>query len=234
MAENETKTPPASAAPPPAAQAAAPAAEDAPQQAKAGKTLGRLKDLNLWSQTKELFQDLFSHDRPTRRMASYFTASIAGVIVVLVAGSIYFTDLRKNLAANLSATGEQGKNLNEFFQRKSDEAKRKNSIQSLGTFTVELKSAEPKQDAERAQGVMNLADLEIVVQCDEKTTCEFIEERMPLVRNEVTGVFVALDRDELLSREGKHRLRKKLIDKLNAWLPKGKVIDLFFDKLIVS
>jgi flagellar basal body-associated protein FliL len=50
----------------------------------------------------------------------------------------------------------------------------------------------------------------------------------------MTNVFVALDREDLLSREGKRKLKNIIIKKLNGWLPHGKVEDLHYSKLLVS
>lgn len=201
-------------------------------ESKAGKAFGRIKGASFWKTLGDLFSDLFSPDRPTRRMALGFALSVIGIVAVIVIGGKYFIDLRRQLHA-LSDTGEQGKNLGEFIKKQSEEAKRKFSSQNLGAFTVELKGPDGKP-AKAAPGVMNLAEIEIVVDCDEKETCEFIEDRMPVVRNEVTNILTAMDRTELLSKDGKAHLRSRIITRLNMWLPRGHIEALYFNKLVIS
>ena len=161
------------------------------------------------------------------------------MIGVLVLGGIYFNQIRedKKLLTPITATGEQGKNFGDFIKKQSEEAKLRHSTQSLGVFSIELKG--PPKDAEgntpkRAKSVMDLAEVEIIVECDEKETCEFIEDRMPLVKNEVTGLFTAMEREDLLSREGKRKLQNRILSKLNLWLPTGKIQKVYFTKLIIS
>src|SRR6185312_11573456 len=129
-------------------------------------------------------------------------------------------------------TGDQGQNLDDFIAKQAELAKRKFSVQSLGSFTVEIKT--PKEETHRAAGVMNLADLEIVVECDVKSTCDFVEGRTAQIRNLVTDVLVPMEREDLLSKSGKAALKKKIIEKINSWLPAGKIENLYFDKLVVN
>jgi flagellar basal body-associated protein FliL len=233
---------PASGAAPGAAPAAATPAETAHDKAaaaaakaqavaeKAKKALGNLKHSGAWNHAVGITKDLISSDQPTRKMARYFFVSVAGIVFVLVASGIYFHDVRLKLKA---ASTEQGKNLGDFLAKQAEEAKLKFTSQSLGTFSIELKTADGVQ-GKRSQGVMNLAEIEIVVTCDEKETCDFLEDNMPQVRNQLTDVFTAMERDDLLSKEGKRRLKGRVLQKLNLWLPKGKIENLYFDKLVVS
>lgn len=172
-------------------------------------------------------------------MARYFIFSVAGVIGVLILAGIYINQVRdeRKLLNPITDTGEEGRNFGDFIKKQADEAKLRHSTQSLGVFSIELKA--PPKDADgntpkRSKSVMDLAEVEIIVECDEKETCDFIEDRMPLVRNEVTGLFTAMERDDLLSREGKRKLRNKIQAKLNLWLPSGKVQNIYFTKLIIS
>ena len=60
------------------------------------------------------------------------------------------------------------------------------------------------------------------------------QDNLDQVRNQITNVLLPLERDQLLSREGKKKLKKALIERLNVWLPKGKVDDVFFSKLLLG
>lgn len=163
-------------------------------------------------------------------MAAFFALSLLGV-VVMGGAMIRYLWIRTGATAIVTDDTETGKHLGEFLQRQSEEAKAKTLVQSLGSFTVELKAIPGSLSA---PGVMNLAQVEIVVQCDTKETCAYIDRNQAPAKNQVIGVFISLDRDELLSREGKKRLRRKLIERLNSWLQNGRIEDVFFSKLIVS
>ena len=65
---------------------------------------------------------------------------------------------------------------------------------------------------------MNMAEVEIQVQCDKKETCDFLDGQSAKVKDEVTQVFTAMERDELLSKEGKKKMKRKIIDRLNLFL----------------
>ena len=233
MATETPTTPAQGPGTPAAAPSPAPGPAAAQQVArKTKKAFTGIKKLGIWPQLGELLRDLFSPDRRTRRVARYFVLSVLGVAGVLIAGGVHLKELRDQMEMQLTNTGDQGRNLGDFIAKQAEEAKRKFSIQSLGTFTIEIKA--PDGQTRRPPGVMNLADLEMAVQCDSKPTCDFVEDRMSQIRNLVTDVFVPMDREELLSREGKHRLKKQIMDKINDWLPRGKIQDLYIDKLIIS
>lgn len=180
---------------------------------------------------REVFMGIRSPDIPTRNAALLFILSLVGIVFVLIMGGTYFWQSRKLMHDKLANTGEAGKNLGDFIKKQSDEAKRKFSFQSLGTFNIELKPIDPET---KAKGVMNMAEVEIEVQCDKKETCDFLEGQSAKVKDEVTQVFTATERDELLSKEGKKRMKKKIIDRLNLFLTEGRVEDLFFSKLIIN
>jgi flagellar basal body-associated protein FliL len=109
--------------------------------------------------------------------------------------------------------------------------KRFSSTLGLGTFTVELKEVPGHAGA---WAVMNLAEVEIFIECDGSETRSYLDEHLTLARDQVTGVFTALNREDLMTREGKAKLRRLIIKKLNEILPQGKVEELYFSKLLVS
>lgn len=80
----------------------------------------------------------------------------------------------------------------------------------------------------------NIAELELVVECDSPDTHTYIEENLVQARNQLTDIFLSMERDDLLSREGKRKLKKRLIERLNGWMPRGKIQNVFFAKLVVA
>ena len=192
----------------------------------------RLEQRWIWvrNHLREILGGLKSTDRPTRRMSALFLLSFVALIFVAGYGAVYFFNAGKNTAEKFE-NNEQAKSLSELFKKQAEEAKRRNTLQTLGTFTVELKAV---PGITRPVGVTNLAIVEMVVECDSRETCVYVEDNVDAARNQVTNVFVAVDRDDLLSREGKRKIKKQVTEKLNLWLPHGRIESLFFSKLVLS
>jgi flagellar basal body-associated protein FliL len=206
-------------------------AEAAAVAAESLKKSSRIAKMKFSGTFGEVIQGLKSPDGPTRRGAMLFVFSLLGIIAVLGFSVRYVWMQRKGLEEQMAQTGEAGKNFGDFIKKQSDEAKQKYSLLSLGTYTINLK---PIEGSKPGPGVMNIAEVEIQIQCDSKETCGLVDDRKTKVRDEVTNLFTAMEREELLSREGKRRLKKKILDQLNSDAPKGKIEDLFFTKLIIN
>jgi hypothetical protein len=100
----------------------------------------------------------------------------------------------------------------------------------LGMFTVDIKE---KAGTPQYPGHLHAAELEVVVQCDSIETRVYLEEHMIQVRNQMVNVLSDLAREDLMSREGKRSIRKHIADKLNAWLPKGRIEEVYFSRLLI-
>ncbi len=179
---------------------------------------------------REIFGGLVSRDAWMRRMSFLFVLSCVGLGTVIWMAAERYRE-QALLAGKGVEEDDTATNLGNLFGRTAEEAKRKYTIQNIGEFTVELRKAEGDL---KVPGVINLAEVELVVECDSKQTCVYVEEHLAQARNQVTNVFVALDREALLSREGKRKIKKMMVEKLNLWLPHGKIENLFFSKLIIS
>ncbi len=190
-----------------------------------------------WSQLHavivEVGRNVRSPDRATRWMSILFFVSLFGMLIVL--GSTFTLLSSVHRGAKKSSTGAQqdqgAEHLSQFIEKQAEEAKEKVDTLEIGNFTVELKRLPNQRDV---PGVMNMAEVDIVVECDNKNTRYYLEDNLVQAKNQITGVFTAIDRDELLTRQGKRQLKKRLLDRLNTWLPKGKVENLFFSKLIIN
>lgn len=178
-----------------------------------------------------LFKGTFSKDGPTRRMSWMFILSLVGLVFVTSYAVRRHYQHGKSFKDQITAVDSGAKNLGAFLEKQSEEAKRKYSSVTIGKFTVDLKNGASER---KISGVMNMVEIEIVAQCDTKSTCDWIEEHALQTKNEITNTLVGLERDDILSKDGKRRLKKALISKLNSWLPAGKVEEVFFSKLVVS
>jgi flagellar basal body-associated protein FliL len=54
------------------------------------------------------------------------------------------------------------------------------------------------------------------------------------VRNQVTNALIDVDRNELIDLEGKRRIRKIILDRLNGWIPEGQLLNVYFSRLMVE
>ncbi len=181
----------------------------------------------VWSKA---FRGLGSRDLSLRWMSLIFLGSWLGIIGVGFFGYQLYHK-RIQYKKELSESELTAKNLSGFFEKQSEHAKRKYTLFGIGDFTVELKPI-PNQKA--VKGVLNMAELELVAECDTRVTCNYLEQHLHRVRDQVASVFFAIDREELVSKEGKKRLRQSIVERINSWLPNGKIQNIFMTKLIVS
>ncbi|HLD99416.1 MAG TPA: flagellar basal body-associated FliL family protein [Bdellovibrionota bacterium] len=197
-----------------------------PRNARAEKYSRAVRDVIV-----QMFEAVRGGDLPSRRMAILFFIGVLGVAIVLsivYERYIRYQDLRKYQS---TAAEQTSKNLGEFIQKQAEHAKHKFSTLTLGKFTVDIA---PIDSPPPARGVNSVAEVEIVIECDSKETRYFIEDNLARAQDQITNVFASLTRDDLLSRDGKKKLKARLIEKLNGWLPSGKVEDLFFNDLVIS
>jgi flagellar basal body-associated protein FliL len=183
------------------------------------------------SEVAEVLRGLRSKDRPTRRMAALFVVSFVALLGVMSVSTARWWQQRSERLRIERETDEESRQLGEFLKKQADNARVRNTLQGIGAFTVELAPVPGKKNA---PGVMNLAEIELVVECDVRETCAYVESKATEVRNQVTGVFTVLDREEVLSKDGKRKLKRRLIEKINMWLPKGKIQNVYFSKLVLG
>ncbi|MGZ3687227.1 MAG: flagellar basal body-associated FliL family protein [Bdellovibrionota bacterium] len=222
------------------AQAAAAAALEKAHElrSRAAKFAGPLKkyfgDKNkdsLIFRLPEAYKGVFSEDPGTRWMSLAFTLSTICLVIVFVTGVHHWFFATRSKLRNLHSVAAEGNKINDFINKEAKQSHAIASMIALGTFTVELKKM---PGTEGAYAVMNLAEVDLALQCDDPETRNFIDNHLAETRNQITNLFTAMEREELLSRDGKRRIKRQIMRRLNDWLPKGKVEDLFFTKLVVS
>lgn len=176
---------------------------------------------------KEINHGFVAPDPKTRRMVGVFWINVFCATLVLGLGVRQIASLFGPTAAEIEAA----RVAEELRLQKEEAQRQKEALFNMGTFTIELKYA-PGQ--EKHPGLMNVAEIEIVAECDTGETCSYIEEHLMRARDEMTNVFVPIDRQELLSKNGKRELKQNLIDAINRWLPSGTVRNVHFMKLVVT
>lgn len=185
---------------------------------------------NLLLEIPQLFTSLWSPDGPTRKMSLVFVLSLGCAVIVSSVATQRIWKTKRQL--RLIEEQRKARELHELAEKEAAEQRRKDSVLSLGSFNLELKTV-PSQTRSVGVGVLNMAELEIILMCDGLDTKDYLNQHMIQARNQLTNVFIALDRDELMSQEGKKRLKKSILRKLNSWLPHGKIEDLYFSRLLI-
>jgi len=185
---------------------------------------------NAWDSIGAVVLGVFSRDKSTRRMSFLFIASCIGILALLYSGwNRYMQYLSEKAMSGKGGTGIE--HIGEFFGKQAEETRRRNTTMNLGEFLIELKRDDKTR---KVRGTVNLAHVEFVIECDTRETCVFLTENLAQARNQVTNVLTALDRDDLMTIDGKKRLKKALAERINAWMNKGKIVNIYVTKFIVG
>jgi hypothetical protein len=207
-----------------------PAKSPTPRVSAAARLIGRARAA--WTGLVELARGLRSSDLPTRRMSRLFFTSLLAALTVGTLAVTHARQERRERERLAAEAAERTRRIAELLDRRGDEARRRMTSFELGTFTLELKpSADGPPPGRR---LSNVAEVELVAECDTAEACRRLEHASARVRDEVTDVFTAVEREELLSLAGKAQLKRMLVERLNAWLPEGKVRNVYISKLVVS
>ena len=187
---------------------------------------------NAWRGARSTFADLSrglkSPDRPTRRMSFLFYLSAIGTVIVLGYFLTHFYGIWSDQAGE--RVNEQQENLSRLVERQREAAHSRFSMLDLGKFIIEL-----KPDKGSRARAMNIGELEITIECDGKTTCDRVNAELTRARDMVSTMLLATDRQELLSPEGKRRLKRDILERLNTWLyGVGQVKEVYFTRMLLN
>ena len=171
-----------------------------------------------------------SPDAPTRRMAWVFLLSCLSVIAATTYWVKRWITLRGIAAAYQAERDKDVKAFGEYLGKRAELAKQRYITVSLGTYNAEIK----KDPNWVGRGGLNVAQIDIVAECDSKETAEYVEANLTRFSNQITNVLINVDRDELLSKDGKRRIQTLMIQKMNEILDSGKVERIYFTKLMIS
>lgn len=187
------------------------------------------KKESFWAELPDIFSHLTSQDALTRRVTFLFLVSLLGIGVTTSILLGRYWDSKKAMV--LAEARRQARKIQELLKEEADKAKRIGNVADIGYYTVEMKDIDLSTAAKNTQ---NVGEVEVSVLCDSAETRQFIERNLVRVENEITNVLTPVDREEFLSREGKKKLKQNITRKLNDWLPKGKVEDVYFSRMIVN
>lgn len=180
----------------------------------------------------DIFRSVRSPDQATRKMAIFFFACLLlglffGVRIIQHYRREQVQRREQQLLAEKNA-----KSFQEFLEKERGEQEHKKTfMKSLGDFTLEL-SPDP---GKLPKGVVNVAQIELVAECDTKETADYLERNLAPARDQVNQVLIAVRRDELFLKDGKDKIRKDVAEKLNKWLKgSGKVEGVYIPRLVIN
>jgi flagellar basal body-associated protein FliL len=180
-----------------------------------------------------LLRGLRSSDTKVRGMTVLFLLSLAGAVLLLAAAGARFYQGTKE-RREVERQRDASRSMSEFLTRQAEEKRRRVFTSNLGEFTFELGQGPSEDGAVNQAGVTGLAEVEVIIECDSAETCEYIDRGLASVRDQVTMAFTEVSRDELIQKDGKLRIRKAIVDRVNLALPRGKVVNAFFGRLVID
>jgi flagellar basal body-associated protein FliL len=175
---------------------------------------------------------MFSKDGKTRLTTVIFWTSVILLLVVGKTAARKFSEVRHFQKYGMNEAQLANKQRLEALALAERERKANVIQTTLGDFNFEL-VPEPGHSSKR--GILNNAEIEIVVVCESREICDTILKRITEARNEITNALTPLGREELLSRDGKKRVKRTVVERLNKWLGQdGLVIDIFFNRFVIT
>jgi flagellar basal body-associated protein FliL len=182
----------------------------------------------------ETIHSLGSPDRPTRHMSRWFLFFLfCAFLVILKAAHVGYQ-------SHLVGKVEKQRLMEIANEKKAQEELEKKKLSpppyiSMGTFSLELRE---KPGMLKPKNSLNSAEMEMVITCDEAELCEWIQENLPLARAELGPLFVPMERDRLLTTQGKRAFREEIRDQLNRFIEKkgkkGMILEVLFPRFIMS
>ena len=179
---------------------------------------------------KELFGALRSSDGPTRRAARLFVLGVFGVLAVLIFSVIHLR-ARFNPVHIKTVEEQQAEIMKEILEKEKSSKEQHVTIYRVGSFGMQLKDVEGSRPL---RGVVGMAELEIHVQCDRPETCLYLDEHSTDLKDIIAPMLNPMDREILMSVDGKEKLKIALQDKVNRWLPRGHIDKIFFSRLLID
>lgn len=198
--------------------------------------------------TKQNLKDLFlgfrSPDKATRKMTGFFYISIFVFIALLGStGKNWYRSQAAKKKALAALQVEADKKAPHVLKEKEKEAIKLQL--NLGEFMLELRPRHEEGDGKAYEkDRMNIATIEIIAECNSVEICHFVEQHIVQVRDQMILMLTGLEREVLMSREGKLKVKRALIEKLNHWLGqqgvsekgshKAPIENLYFNRLVLT
>lgn len=179
-------------------------------------------------------------DGPTRRGVALYALLSAGLIAALVGGSWHLWRKTHERRAHESSqraleamvAAEEAEDAAEVDDRPGAAARAEGApaeaddpelLLAVGTFTIELSLGSH----------LSNGDFDLVLRVDSPQTKAILAADPVRTRDVITAALRPMERDLFLSREGKARLKRTILDRLNGLLKSGRVREAYFPNYLV-
>lgn len=186
---------------------------------------------SVWVEFPFVFKGISSPDQPTRRMSWLFLISLICLLTLSSYGlGQYFQE--KAAARQLAAQVEKDR-IEVLTRIERGLEHQKVGMVLIGKFVVQLKGNSVFKPS-GGPHPLNLAEVDVVVYCDNAETQSYISNHLPQIKDVVNSIFISVDRQEVMSQKGKSLLGLRIQKELNEWLPKGKIEEVFFPRFVIG
>jgi hypothetical protein len=178
-----------------------------------------------------------SEEKEERVMARVAVASTATALFLVILGVVYVVAVKGRLHPDEVAEAER---LRKYMEEQAALAKQKKVVRSLGVYQVEIKrkASEIPQGAEPGAQPMlapqSMAEFELVVECDIEATCNYLDRNTDLLRSEINAVLLPVEREEIITRDGRDKIKKTVLQRLNAAIPTGHLEGIYFTTFMIN
>lgn len=178
-----------------------------------------------------------SEEKEERVMGRVAVVATALALFLAILGVVYVLAVKGRMHPDEIAEAER---LRLYMEQQAALAKQKKVTRALGVYQVEVKrpaSEIPQASEPGAQPLLGpqvMAEFEIVIECDYEEACAYLDRNSDLMRSEINAVLLPMEREEVMSRDGRDKIKKTILQRLNALLPSGHIEGVYFTMFMVN
>jgi flagellar basal body-associated protein FliL len=189
-----------------------------------------------------IWQALVGRGSERRPMALLFVLSLIGVLAVGAISTRRYLKYRK-IAQERAARMKKKEPCVEMscaFSAMEELAKKNAALAEIKASTVNLGEFEiglvGLGDGRPGRSGMRL-ELEVAIEFDSGDTGRWVSSSLAPARSELVGSvgsLTGLTREDLMTPEGKSKVRERIRERMEKWLPSGKVKGIYFSKFLLQ
>ncbi len=178
-----------------------------------------------------------AEEKSERVMARIAVACSALALFLAILGIVYVVAVKDRVHPDDLADAARYRL---FMDQQMAITKQGKTSLSLGVFQLEIKRKKSEIPEAHGAGVklilppQLMAEFELMAECDLPETCGFFHRNEDLVRSEINAVLVPIDQEEVTSRDGRDKIKKTILQRLNALVPSGRLDGVYFNNFIVN
>ena len=159
----------------------------------------------------------------TRILLILMLLTVTVGIYSLVQLSLKLLARRAALQALMHKGTEKYDKMEEFLKRQAEMKFDAASITSIDRVRINSKLD---------NGKSAYLEIGLFVRCDSPRTAKIVEEIYPKLHDAIITKIQLIEESEITSEEGKDRLKTTMLEAMNAAMPQGKILEVFFSNMI--